>query len=309
VNRRGFLTLLGSGVTGIGGAIAWRRRRDERFVERWSWAMGQAVHLQLFVQHEDLGLEAAAAALAELRRVEARLSRFDPASDLCALNARAGRGLMRVDTDLRAVLGLAQGYRAATAGAFDAAVEPLMRVWGFHQPRASEPAAAEIAAARRAVREAVVRLDGDRAGLSPAYVRLDFGGIGVGYGVDRAVAVLRTAGVRRALVDVGGDCFGLGAPPGEPGWVVRIADAEQGHGARRQAVLRDAGLATSANTVAVLRYGSALRGHVMDPSTGWPATRRQVTIQARSAVAADALSTAALVRAASYPAGFAARET
>jgi len=301
VNRRGFLALLGSSVAV--GAITRRRHREERFVERWSWAMGQAVHIQLFVEQEDLGLEAAAAALAELRRVEARLSLFDGASDLCALNERAGRGALRVDVDLRTVLGLAQGYREATAGAFDAAVEPLMRVWGFHQTRKTEPTAAEIAEARRAVATAVVRLEGDRAALSPGYVRLDFGGIAVGYGVDRAVAVLRAAGVRRALVDVSGDCYGLGTPPGEPGWVVQIAEPEDPNGIRGTTVLRDAGLATSANTVAVLRYGRALRGHVMDPSTGWPATRRQVSIRARTAVAADALSTAELVRAASCPAG------
>ena len=60
--------------------------------------------------------------------------------------------------------------------------------------------------------------------------------------------------------------------------------------------LRDAALATSSNSVSVVRYGRAVRGHVMDPSTGWPADAlTQVTVVARTGIEADALSTAMLV--------------
>ena len=61
-------------------------------------------------------------------------------------------------------------------------------------------------------------------------------------------------------------------------------------------VSADSRMATSSNLVSVVRYGRAIRGHVMDPATGWPAHRcRQVTVVARTGLAADALSTAALV--------------
>jgi thiamine biosynthesis lipoprotein len=97
--------------------------------------MGQPVHMMVFAITEDAGLEACAAALAELRRVEARLTVFDAASDLSELNRRAGRGPMHVDEDLGAVLGLAAGFQRESGGTFNVAVEPLMRVWGFHRPR------------------------------------------------------------------------------------------------------------------------------------------------------------------------------
>ncbi len=267
------------------------RFRTERFVERWSWAMGQAVHVMVFADSEDAGQEACAGALAELRRVEARLSLFDDASDLCELNRHAGRRPMRADRDLRDILGAAEAFRNATARAFDPAVEPLMRAWGFHRPRRALPTDAEIAEARAAVAAAVVRLDGDLVSLPSSHTQLDFGGIGVGYGIDRAVRVLRSLGIRRAFVDVSGDCYGLGAPPGEPeGWRVDIAGTSQ------TARLRDAGLATSSNAVSVIRLGGQVLGHVMDPATGRPASgRRQMTVVARTAIAADARSTAALV--------------
>ena len=312
MNRRGFLGVLGSGVVG-----AWRyapalQRLDDVFVERWSWVMGQPVHVMLFAGSESEGLAACAAALAELRRVEARLSLFDDASDLCELNRHAGRGVMRVDRDLHAVLALARDFRRATSGAFDVAVEPLMRVWGFHRPRRVEPSSAEIMEAREAVATAVVRLEGDRAHLPNAHTQLDLGGIGVGYGIDQAMAVLQSRGIRGAFVDVSGDCAALGAPPGEPGWLVQIADPDHAGMVLVATPLRDAALATSANSVSIVRYGRAVRGHVMNPTSGWPAEAlRQATVVARHGVAADALSTAMLVSGrrpprvlAAYPVGF-----
>ena len=58
----------------------------------------------------------------------------------------------------------------------------------------------------------------------------------------------------------------------------------------------DLALATSANSRSVVEYHRAVRGHVMNPRTGWPADAlRQVTVVARTGVEADALSTAMLV--------------
>jgi thiamine biosynthesis lipoprotein len=258
--------------------------------------MGQPVHLMLFHESETAGLEAAAKALEELRRVEGRLSRFDDASDLSELNRHAGKAPMKVDRDLLEVLIAAARARTTTGGAFDVAVEPLMRVWGFRDPRKAPPGAMELREAEKAVRASVVRIEGARVTLPSAVTQLDLGGIGVGYGLDRAARVLRTCGVERAFLDVSGDCIALGAPPGEEGWRVDLADPSSSGPARPAGLLRDRALATSANTMSVVRYGSTIRGHVMDPATGYPADRRmQVSVQARSGIDADVLSTAMLV--------------
>ena len=284
MNRRDFV------ATAVGIWVPLRFR-SERFVERWSWVMGQTVHVIVFAESDDAGLEACAQALAELRRVEARLSLFDDASDLCELNRHAGRKPMRVEEDLKDVLRAAEGFRAQTGGAFDPAVEPLMRTWGFHRPRRTPPTEREISAARAAVAAAVVRQDGNVVALPSAHTQLDFGGIAVGYGIDRAVAELRGLGIQRAFLDVSGDCYGLGAPPGEPeGWLVGIA------GSSETVRLRDVGLATSANSVSVIRLGRQLIGHIMNPATGRPVDgRQQMTVLAQTALIADALSTGALV--------------
>src|SRR5256885_113899 len=148
MRRRDFLGACGIGLAGIF-VRRWPAHGDV-LVERWSWAMGQAVHLMVYAESEQSGLDACGAALAELRRVEARLTLFDDASDLCELNRRAGKRAMVVDRDLAAVLALAEGFRRATGGAFNVAVEPLMRAWGFHRPRTPAPSASALAEARAA---------------------------------------------------------------------------------------------------------------------------------------------------------------
>ena len=301
MRRREFLRVAGAGAVGLVPAAGLlpagtRRDRAERLVERWSWVMGQSVQLKVFAGSDDQGYEAAAAALAELRRVESRLSLFDDASDLSEFNRRAGRPPARVGADLLTVLRAAARFHRLTGGAFDLAVEPLMRAWGFRQPRVTPPSARELAEATRSVRESRVMLDGSRASLTGADARLDGGGIAVGYGLDRALAALKAHGIRRALLDVSGDCCALGAPPGARGWPVAVVDSAHPRRTPRIVLLRDAALATSANTVAAIRYGPTRIGHVMDPQAGRPAGGpTQVTVVARTGIEADALSTALLV--------------
>jgi thiamine biosynthesis lipoprotein len=317
VKRREFLRALGLSAAGAAGAavpaglaraasesarLRTATAAGDLFVERWSWAMGQSVHLQLFAASEAAGFDVAQAALAELRRVERALTLFDDGSDLCELNRAAGRGPRGVGPDLAAVLEAAERFRAQTAGAFDPAVEPLMRAWGFHAHRTGPPSSGELAEAREAVHAAHVQVEGRKAALGSVTTQIDLGGIGVGYGLDRMADVFRRAGIRRAFLDVSGDCLAIGAPPGQSGWLVEIADPTIPGGVRGQTRLRDAALATSANTVSVVRWGRAVRGHVMNPATGYPASALvQATVTAGTGIEADALSTAMLVAPARYP--------
>jgi FAD:protein FMN transferase len=267
-----------------------------RFVERWSWVMGQAVHVMVYADSDDLGLEACAKALAELRRLEGVFSLFDDASELCELNRCAGKRTLKASPDLWQAVYQADVFRQFTAGAFNPAVEPLMRVWGFHRSRHHAwPSPAELADAREAVATATVNLSGGLS-LPNSHTRLDLGGMAVGFAIDEAKRAFFNPGIHSAFIDVSGDCYGLGAPPGEPdGWPVRIA------GSTRVVRLRNSALATSSNTKSVIEIETRILGHVMDPVRGCPVdTSRQVTQLAPAAVLADYLSTAALVTGRGY---------
>ncbi len=308
MDRRSFLSLLPPALAAFRLQPAGQAAGRLRLVERWSWAMGQPVHLRLFTDSEDRGYEAAQAAFAELRRVEGLLSRFDPASELNELHRLAGRRPLVASTDLLAVLGAAAAHRAASGGAFDIAVEPLMRVWGFREARKAVPGSRELAEAGAALAAAEVRIDGQRVFLPAAHTRLDFAGIGVGYGLDRAGVLLRRLGIHRALLEISGDILAIGAPPGSDGWPVDVVapaqGTESGHGdaawspAPVLATVRlaDQALATSGQSAERRTLGATSVGHVMDPAAIAPVRERwQATVVARSGVAADVLAKALLV--------------
>lgn len=294
MKRRDFVLTLSAGLAGAFLPPPPPPKRL-RFVERWSWVMGQAVHLMVYADSEDLGLEACANALAELRRLEGVFSVFDDASELCELNRCAGKRALKASRDLWQAVYQADHFRTFTGGAFNPAVEPLMRVWGFHHARRTMPSPAELAAAREAVATATVNLSGGLS-LPNAHTRLDLGGMAVGFAIDQARCAFFPPGIHSAFIDVSGDCYGLGAPPGEPeGWPVQIA------GSTRVVRLRNSALATSSNTKSVIELEQHVLGHVMDPERGCPIdTRRQVTQLAPAAVLADYLSTAALVTGRGY---------
>ena len=302
MKRRDFVSTVGAGVMGAFMPALPSLRplaplTRERFAERWSWVMGQAVHVMVYAESEDQGLEACAKALAELRRLERVFSVFDDASELSELNRHAGKWPLKVSDDLWRAVSQADHFRKFTEGAFNPAVEPLMRVWGFHRSRLTMPTAGELAAAREAVATATVRFYSDRRlSLPNSHTKLDLGGMAVGLAIDETRSAFFGRGIHAALVDVGGDCYGMGAPPGEPeGWPVGIA------GSTRVVRLRDSALATSSNKKSVVELEAHILGHVMDPARGRPVdSRRQVTQLAPAAVLADYLSTAALVTGRGY---------
>src|SRR2546422_11109615 len=91
MRRRDFLGALGVGVAGIFVPRLPRWPAADRFVERWSWAMGQPVHVMVFASSEQEGLDACAAALAELRRAEGPPTAVGTARGPRQVRPRAGR--------------------------------------------------------------------------------------------------------------------------------------------------------------------------------------------------------------------------
>src|SRR3989475_2312857 len=104
MNRRKFVGTLGAGLGSVFIPRLPRWRADDVFVERWSWAMGQPVHVMVFAGSEQEGLDACAAALAELRRGERPPAPFCPAGGPCGPHPRAGREGGRGGRGLRAGL-------------------------------------------------------------------------------------------------------------------------------------------------------------------------------------------------------------
>lgn len=243
-------------------------------------------------------------ALDEITCVEEQLSAFRPGSDLWEANRYAAEKPVRVSPATFAFLRRAAELCAATNGAFDPTVGPLLACWGFAggPSGGSVPEKERIEAARALVGMAAnVCLDPDGRTVSFARpgVRLDPGALGKGWALEWALDLLREAGIQNALLHGGTSTVGaLGAPaPNTSGWTVAVQ-----HPMRPDAYLASArltnGQALSVSAVHGKSFWAQGRrfGHVLDPRTGEPVTQNLLAaVVSSSPTDTDALSTALLV--------------
>ena len=133
-------------------------------------------------------------------------------------------------------------------------------------------------------------------GLPPG-CRIDLGGIGKGWTVDRAVALLREQGFTSFAVDAGGDLYAEGRQGNGTPWTVGIADPHDPE--RDMATLVVDGRAVATSTTARRRWqtGGEIRHHLIDPRTGRPSTSgvASATVVADTVAHAETLAKAALV--------------
>jgi thiamine biosynthesis lipoprotein len=85
------------------------------------------------------------------------------------------------------------------------------------------------------------------------------------------VGILTAAHVTAALVSAGGSTiYGLGAPPGHPGWTVSIQDPVDSRKVAREVELRDRALSVAGSSEKSFEVNGVSYSHIMDPRTGRP---------------------------------------
>ena len=270
-------------------AVSQPHRLDEQRL-----AMGSLLHVTAWTTDDTATRRVFAGVFAEFDRLEGLLSVWREGSDVRRLNAAAGQGPVPVHEDTRRVLEAARRLSETTEGTFDITFGALADVWKFdHDQDGRVPTPAEIAARQPLVDYRRVRVD---AGPGTAVIerpgmRVHLGGIGKGYAVDRAVAMLRAAGLRDFLVQAGGDMYAGGAN-GEVAWRLGIQDPRGAGGEPfAQLDLADATFSTSGDYERFFEKDGARYHHILDPRTGVPARgTRSVTIVTATATEAEGLS-------------------
>lgn len=240
-------------------------------------AMGTTIELLLEADQGERAQSALHAVEEEFERLEAMLTRFRPSSELSQLN-REGRVV--APPDLERVVALALEARERSGGRFDPTVHDAVSQAGYD--RSFELVASEAGGdgydGARCGGEVTIDAESGAIELEPGF-RLDLGGIGKGYSVDRAVEILAVAGP--CLVNAGGDLAVRGDKP----WPVGIEDGPT-------LELSSGAIATSGRDRRHWRRGREERHHLIDPVTGRPAETDllRVTVVASSAVEADILA-------------------
>ena len=294
-DRREFLTM-GMGVF-VALSLPRALWRHSPLVKRTFPLMGTIAEVQVAHKDERFAEDAIDAAIAELQWVERTMTRFRSDSDIGRANLGAGRDGVRVTSETAIVIAAALRAASVSDGRFDPAVGAASELWDVlnrHEPPADDRV--QRLAARGFWRkvDVAVSAGAPRVRFDDPDLHLDLGAIAKGYGVDRATGVLRSRGVRHAIVTVGGDLFALGqSPEGEP-WTVGIRSPHDRHELAATLRVSDRAVATSGDYERFFRWHGMRYHHLIDPATAAPRRTpfHSATVLANHCIDADAASTA-----------------
>lgn len=159
------------------------------------------------------------AAIAEVRRIETKYSRYRDDSVTTAINRAAGGAAITVDAETAGLLDFAVELHAQSDGAFDLSSGVLRRAWDFKTGRVPAQAALDQMLSR--VGWSKVEWHAPMLRLR-AEMEIDFGGIGKEYAADRAVAIVTDLGGQHGLVNLGGDVRVVGPHPDGSAWRIAV---------------------------------------------------------------------------------------
>ena len=269
-------------------------------VDRTRSSMGTELRLTAWTNDEPGVVAAFEAIFREFDRLEGLLSNWQEDSDVQRLNSAAGQHPVRVGTELRDVLETARQVSDWTNGKFDVTFGVMSGLWKFDYQNqdGTIPDHREVVRRRSLINYRDLELD-ERNGT--AFLRrhgmvVNLGGIGKGYAVDRARAILHDRGFRDFLIQFGGDMY-AGGREGDRPWKLGIQDP-RGPANRIFATVdvSDSTFSTSGDYARSFIKDGRRYHHILDPATGEPSQDcRSVTIMTASATIADGLSTGVFV--------------
>jgi thiamine biosynthesis lipoprotein len=265
------------------------------WMERTEAIMGTRCYVELWADDPVKGNDAIDAVMAELRRIDNLMSHYKPESQLSQINQYANERPVQVDKELFDLIKLSTHYSQITEGAFDITYASVGYLYDY--PRHIRPTEEQIRDKLPSVNWRNMLLDEEHHTVRFEHpgMRIDLGGIGKGYAVDRGIDILKARGIDRALVTAGGDSRIIGDRMGRP-WLVAVRHPDDPNKVVTRIPLKDSAVSTSGDYERYFDEGGVRYHHIIDPRTGHSASKvRSATILAPTATQTDGMSKTAFV--------------
>ena len=219
----------------------------------------------------------------EIDRIEKLMSFYNPLSEVSVLNRQGF--FENVSIDLQNVLRRAKFYHELTDGFFDVTIAPILK----DQERLSQSNKmkpdSEYEDSSTLIGSDGINLENGSVRFHKKGMGINLGAIAKGYAVDMAAEKLRGKGVKRAIIDAGGDIRVIGGKSDTEPWRIGIRDPEK----------KEIESIIELTNYSVATSGTYHRhiNDIIDPHSARPAEGiYRTTVLAENAMDADALSTA-----------------
>ena len=236
---------------------------------------------------------------AELEKVDASLSPFNPNSIITAVNQNQD---VELNEMFLTVYQKAMAVSADTEGAFDITVAPLVNAWGFGFKNGTRPDKHQVDSLLKIIGYKKVALRDGKVIKDDPRIMLDCSAIAKGFGTQVAADYLRSQGVKNFMVEIGGEIVTSGVNESRLPWKIGVTkpvddSLSVGHDLQTVLNVTDKAMATSGNYRNFYYEGGKKLAHTIDPQTGYPVQHSilSATVLADDCATADAYATSFMV--------------
>lgn len=231
-----------------------------------------------------------------VEELEGIYSRHRSDSELARMNESAGLKEFNVSGELLSILKSSKYWASESGGAFDPSVAPLIELWRGAGERGLLPSSSELLRARSLVGfEKLMISDSGKVEYLRDGMAIDLGAIAKGGIVDAAAELLKSRGVKRGVVEAGGDCVAFG--DGKFRFGIQDPNVQSGDRLIGTVEISAEGIVTSGNYERFVEIEGKRFTHIIDPRSGIPIDNGlvSVTTMAPTSIDADAIATALMV--------------
>jgi len=271
---------------------------DFRFEEQTKIMMDTVVTIAVYDQDKSTNRIRSAidATFDSIRAIENMTSNYIDSSEISYINSVAGQRQINISASTKKIILESIRIGNLSEGAFNISTWPVLKLWHFNSDSQVIPDKEEICEMLKFVDYQKIQINDDKLSFLEQGMGIDLGGIAKGYAIDRAVKILQDMGVQEMMVNAGGDLRVVSGPTTKGKrriWIQHPRNKSKLWGYFK---LDTGSVATSGDYERFFVYDNVRYHHILDPSTGYPANCCiSVTVQAETAMLADALSTAVFV--------------
>jgi thiamine biosynthesis lipoprotein len=262
---------------------------DERAI------MGTSVRVELWHEHQQIARRNIEKVMHEMHRIDEAMSPYKKTSDLSRVNRSAALRPQHISDELFSLIEKSIEVSRQTDGAFDITFASVGHFYDFRKHE--KPGKEQLQKALPAISYRHIKLDphGKTISFTHKGTKIDLGGIAKGYAVDRAIELLKAAGISHAIVSAGGDSRIIGDHRGRP-WVVGIRDPRNKKAMAAVLPISNSAISTSGDYERYFEQDGIRYHHIISPKTGTSASSMQsATVIGSNATTTDALSTSVFV--------------
>lgn len=236
----------------------------------------------------------------ELERVNQSLSVYREDSEISRFNLSDAGKPIPLSARLWDVLQISRSVSAQTYGALDVTLGPVIEYWGFGVKRrdlqGKNRGQLELARSKTGMDGFI--LDSGTVTKVIRGLEINPSAVAKGYGVDRVAKILDDLGVHHYLVEIGGELLTRGVGAGGGDWIVAVTRPQKFSLEIQQVfILKDMSMATSGSYVNYIDSDDKTLSHIIDPTTGMPASNSLVsaTVLHQQCAVADGFATAMMI--------------